>query len=402
MTILGISGSLRHDSYNSMLLRNVPLELELWDGLKEIPPYDEDDDVEPAPPAVARMRAAVAGADAIVFATPEYNASVPGQLKNAVDWLSRPRVGAALQNKPVAVIGASTGAFGAVWAQAELRKVLATAGARVVDAEVAVGHAHDALRRGRRAPRREPEGAAAGGGRHAARRASGTRAGRRVAGRLLRIPRGRRLAPHRTADRRGHATAARAAARARGRRCRPAPPRRRRRGERRGQHRLRVRRDGGRDPRGRGGRPCAARGARRRGRRSRSTAGTISSSGGRTSPCRCRRRRPSARPSASASRRPRRPSRAQSGRALWEVRLELPSHGRTRELADRLEQEGLHVIRRWTFLLVGADSEDDARELAERLRSEAPDAAIQVEPSGEMIAEVAPGNPFAIFGGLAG
>lgn len=143
MTILGISGSLRHDSYNSMLLRNVPLELELWDGLREIPPYDEDDDVEPAPPAVARMRAAVAGADAIVFATPEYNASVPGQLKNAVDWLSRPRVGAALQNKTVAVIGASTGAFGAVWAQAELRKVLATAGARVVDAEVAVGHAQE-------------------------------------------------------------------------------------------------------------------------------------------------------------------------------------------------------------------------------------------------------------------
>lgn len=141
MTILGISGSLRHDSYNTMLLRNVPLELELWEGLKEIPPYDEDDDVEPAPPAVARMRAAVAGADALVFATPEYNASVPGQLKNAVDWLSRPRGEAALANKPVVVIGASTGAFGAVWAQSELRKVLATAGARVVDAEVAVGHA---------------------------------------------------------------------------------------------------------------------------------------------------------------------------------------------------------------------------------------------------------------------
>ena len=141
MTILGISGSLRHDSYNTMLLRNVPLDLELWDGLKEIPPYDEDDDVEPVPPAVARMRAAVAGADAIVFATPEYNASVPGQLKNAVDWLSRPRGEAALLNKPVMVIGASTGAFGAVWAQSELRKVLATAGARVVDAEVGVGHA---------------------------------------------------------------------------------------------------------------------------------------------------------------------------------------------------------------------------------------------------------------------
>ena len=91
-----------------------------------------------------------------------------------------------------------------------------------------------------------------------------------------------------------------------------------------------------------------------------------------------------------------------SGRALWEVRLELPSHGRTRELADRLEQQGLPVIRRWTFLLVGAESEDDARELADRLGSEAPDATIQVEPSGEMVAEVSPRNPFAIFGGLAG
>ena len=143
MKILGISGSLRRDSYNTALLHNVPLELELWDGLKSIPPYDEDDDVEPAPPAVAEMRAAVAGADAILFATPEYNASVPGQLKNAIDWLSRPFATSVLRNKPVAVVGASTGAFGAVWAQAELRKVLATAGARVVEGDVAVGHAHE-------------------------------------------------------------------------------------------------------------------------------------------------------------------------------------------------------------------------------------------------------------------
>jgi len=143
MKVLGISGSLRGDSYNTALLRNAPIELELWDGLKAIPPYDEDDDVEPAPPAVARMRAAVAGADAILFATPEYNASIPGQLKNAVDWLSRPFATSVLRNKPVAVVGASTGAFGAVWAQAELRKVLATAGARVVEGDVAVGHAHE-------------------------------------------------------------------------------------------------------------------------------------------------------------------------------------------------------------------------------------------------------------------
>jgi chromate reductase len=143
MKVLGISGSLRRDSYNTALLRNAPLELDLWDGLKTVPPYDEDDDVEPAPPAVAQLRAAGAGADAILFATPEYNASVPGQLKNAIDWLSRPQATSVLRNKPVAVVGASTGAFGAVWAQAELRKVLSTAGARVVEGDVAVGHAHE-------------------------------------------------------------------------------------------------------------------------------------------------------------------------------------------------------------------------------------------------------------------
>ena len=117
------------------------VEFELWDGLKAIPPYDEDDDVEPAPQPVAALRAAIREADVLLFATPEYNASVPGQLKNAIDWASRPPATSVLRNKPVVVIGASTGAFGAVWSQAELRKVLATAGARVVDAEVAVGHA---------------------------------------------------------------------------------------------------------------------------------------------------------------------------------------------------------------------------------------------------------------------
>ena len=147
MKILGISGSLRRDSYNTKLLRAAEellpagVELEIWDGLKAVPPYDEDDDVQPAHPAVADLRSAIDEADALLFATPEYNASIPGQLKNAVDWASRPFATSSLRNKPVAVIGASTGAFGAVWSQAELRKVLATAGARVVDAEVALGHA---------------------------------------------------------------------------------------------------------------------------------------------------------------------------------------------------------------------------------------------------------------------
>ena len=147
MRILGISGSLRRDSHNTKLLRAAGellppgLELEVWDGLKAVPPFDEDDEVGPAPAAVASLKDAVAAADAILIATPEYNASVPGQLKNAIDWLSRPFATTPLRNKPALVIGASTGAFGAVWAQAELRKVLATAGARVVEGELAVGHA---------------------------------------------------------------------------------------------------------------------------------------------------------------------------------------------------------------------------------------------------------------------
>jgi chromate reductase, NAD(P)H dehydrogenase (quinone) len=113
----------------------------LWDGLKDVPPYDEDDDVDPAPAGAARFRAALAEADAVLIATPEYNSSIPGVLKNALDWASRPIATNPLRNKPVAVIGASTGMFGAVWAQAELRKVLSAIGARVVDAELAVGQA---------------------------------------------------------------------------------------------------------------------------------------------------------------------------------------------------------------------------------------------------------------------
>jgi chromate reductase len=124
------------------------VELELWDRLREVPPYDEDDDVEPAPAAVAALRAAIAGADALLVATPEYNSSIPGQLKNALDWVSRPVAANALRNKPVAVVGASTGGFGAVWAQAELRKVLASLGARVLDIELPVAHAHTRFNEG--------------------------------------------------------------------------------------------------------------------------------------------------------------------------------------------------------------------------------------------------------------
>ena len=150
MNVLGVSGSLRADSHNTLLLRGAAellpagVELELWHGLRDVPPYDEDDDVEPAPPAVAALRAALAGADAVLFATPEYNSSVPGQLKNALDWASRPIATNVLRNMPVAVVGASTGAFGAVWAQAELKKVVGLIGARVLPIELPVSRA-DAL-----------------------------------------------------------------------------------------------------------------------------------------------------------------------------------------------------------------------------------------------------------------
>jgi len=148
--ILAISGSLRRGSHNTSLLRAAGEllppgeELVLWDKLRDVPPYDEDAD-DPAPAAVASLRAAVDEADAVLFSTPEYNSSVPGALKNALDWASRPYATNVFRNKPVAVIGASAGMFGAVWAQAELRKVLGTMGARVAEAEVAVGRANEKI-----------------------------------------------------------------------------------------------------------------------------------------------------------------------------------------------------------------------------------------------------------------
>jgi chromate reductase, NAD(P)H dehydrogenase (quinone) len=151
MKVLGISGSLRRDSHNRRLLLEAAqafpagVELELYDGLKNLPHYDQDDDVEPAHPAVQELREAIAGADAILIATPEYNSSVPGALKNAVDWASRPRGNAVLDNKRVAVIGAGTGTFGGMWAQADLRRILGTARARVVDLELSVPKAHERL-----------------------------------------------------------------------------------------------------------------------------------------------------------------------------------------------------------------------------------------------------------------
>jgi chromate reductase len=149
MKVLAISGSLRAGSHNTGLLRAAAamapdeIDVERWDGLRAVPPYDADDDVQPAPAGVQELRDAIAAADAILIATPEYNHSIPGALKNALDWASRPLATNVLRNKTVAVIGSSQGQFGAVWAQAELRKVLSAIGARVVDAELVVPLAHE-------------------------------------------------------------------------------------------------------------------------------------------------------------------------------------------------------------------------------------------------------------------
>jgi chromate reductase len=151
MRILAVSGSLRRDSFNTRLLRIAAaaapagVEVEPWDGVRDLPLYDEDLEQGLVPEAVLRLRADWEAADAILFATPEYNGSVPGALKNAVDWGSRPRGGAVLLNKPVAVVGASTGRFGTMWAQADLRRVLGVAGARVVGDELPVTLAHEKL-----------------------------------------------------------------------------------------------------------------------------------------------------------------------------------------------------------------------------------------------------------------
>lgn len=154
MRLLGVVGSLRPGSYNAQLMRAVAarvqaidgVELDVFDGLRAVPPFDEEDrEADGAPAPVAAFRAALRDADGVLFATPEYNGSIPGQLKNALDWASVPFEHNVLRNKPVAVIGTSTGMFGAVWAQADLRRVLGLIGARVLDRDTPVPLAETAF-----------------------------------------------------------------------------------------------------------------------------------------------------------------------------------------------------------------------------------------------------------------
>jgi chromate reductase len=150
MKILAISGSLRAASHNTALLRaaaaHAPegVEIELYEGLGQLPPYNEDHDTDTPAAEVQRLRGEISDADGVLISTPEYNGTVPGQIKHLVDWASRPYgQESALYGKPVAVIGASISDYGAMWAQDHLRKSLGVAGARVLDRELPVGKAAD-------------------------------------------------------------------------------------------------------------------------------------------------------------------------------------------------------------------------------------------------------------------
>lgn len=155
MRILAISGSLRQGSHNTDLLRGAAasapdgVDIELFHGLKDIPPYDADDDVPGEQPiAVQHFKDALESVDAILVSTPEYNSSIPGALKNALDWASRPLAESPVRNKPVAVLSSSTGMFGGVWAAAETRKVMGALGARTLEDTVSVPKAHERLANG--------------------------------------------------------------------------------------------------------------------------------------------------------------------------------------------------------------------------------------------------------------
>lgn len=147
--LLGIAGSLRRDSYNRALLRAAgeafpdDVDFRTYEGLAEVPPYNADEEGPPAPAAVDDLRQAIEGARAVLIATPEYNHSVPGLLKNAVDWASRPYRESCLSERLVAVIGASPGRRGAASGQEDLRKSLRAAGATILDVELEVGRVHE-------------------------------------------------------------------------------------------------------------------------------------------------------------------------------------------------------------------------------------------------------------------
>jgi chromate reductase len=145
MRVLAISGSLRSGAYSTRLARAAAellpagAKLELYDGLAEIPNYDQDLEDTAAPDAVEELRRRIDEADALLIVTPEYNAGIPGGLKNAIDWASRPHGESALAGKPAAIISSSPVPFGGVWANQQIRKAFTITGTPTVETELAIG-----------------------------------------------------------------------------------------------------------------------------------------------------------------------------------------------------------------------------------------------------------------------
>jgi NAD(P)H-dependent FMN reductase len=138
--VLVLVGSLRAASVNRQIAElaaeNAPegVDVSLYDGLGDLPFYNEDIDGTDAPAEATKLREAVAGADAVLVVTPEYNGSIPAVVKNAIDWLSRPYGQSAVAGKPLVVIGGAFGQYGGVWSHNETRKSFGIAGANVVEA----------------------------------------------------------------------------------------------------------------------------------------------------------------------------------------------------------------------------------------------------------------------------
>ncbi|CAL9491297.1 NAD(P)H-dependent FMN reductase [Streptomyces sp. enrichment culture] len=150
LKILAISGSLRAASYNSALVRAAKkfapggLDIEVYEGLRDIPPYDGDVEAEALPESVADLRRRITEADGLFIATPEYNYGIPGVLKNALDWASRPALDSSLTGKPIAIAGAAPTNFGTVRAQLALRQMFLWTDSRVVvKPELQIFRAHE-------------------------------------------------------------------------------------------------------------------------------------------------------------------------------------------------------------------------------------------------------------------
>jgi len=150
LNVVSICGSLRKGSFNAMVQRMLPslapdgMTIKPAPSFADFPHYNADIQNSTGFPApVNTLADAIRAADGVIFCTPEYNFGIPGGLKNAVDWASRPRLEGVLRNKPVAVVGASTGQFGALWAQQDLKRILGIAGARVVGEPLPVSRAHE-------------------------------------------------------------------------------------------------------------------------------------------------------------------------------------------------------------------------------------------------------------------